>query len=148
LVAETEWRWRVDGVPKGQPRPRAFARRTVDGGIVARVHDAGTAEAWKGAVALAARPIRPSAPIERPVRVEVAFLLPRPRTLYRRRDPEGEVVSFARPDLDNLVKAVLDALTVDGWWRDDALVAELLATKGYHGKDGRPGARIRIRRLE
>ena len=38
------------GIPKGQPRPRAFSRNGH-----ARVFDPGTAEGWKSAVAVAAQ---------------------------------------------------------------------------------------------
>jgi len=45
----------VPGEPKGQPRPRAFARKMGDK-FVARVFDAATAEGWKGAIAAVAQP--------------------------------------------------------------------------------------------
>lgn len=34
-----------------------------------------------------------------------------------------------RPDLDNLAKLALDAMTAAGYWRDDSQVTELLAAK-------------------
>lgn len=49
------------------------------------------------------------------------------------------------PDLDNLAKAALDALTELGFWRDDAQICGLIVTKIY---DDRVGATIRIERDE
>jgi Holliday junction resolvase RusA-like endonuclease len=56
----------VDGLPKGQPRPRAFARKVGDR-VVARVHDSGSAEGWKSDVARASMPHRPAAPLDGPI---------------------------------------------------------------------------------
>jgi Holliday junction resolvase RusA-like endonuclease len=134
----------VDGLPKGQPRPRACTRR-IGNRIVARVHEAGTAEGWKGLIAVVATPLRPSSPLLCPVEVSIRFRLPRPKSLCRRKDPDGELLALCKPDLDNAAKAVLDCLTQIGWWRDDAQVVRLIVEKVYHAKDGRPGADISIR---
>lgn len=134
----------VFGIPKAQPRVRAFARKMGDK-YVARVYDAGTAEAWKSLVVEAARPHRPETPLEGPLLVAITFYLKRPKRLCRKKDPNGALPAISKPDIDNTVKAVLDALTQDGWWRDDAQVCELRATKLYHAKDGVPGAHIVIK---
>lgn len=124
----------VRGIPKGQPRPRATIR-----GKHAGVYDPGTASTWKHAIILEARPLRPRVPIAVPVRVAVEFRMPRPKRL-----PVGVVWCKARPDVDNLAKALLDALADDGWFADDALVVELSVRKVYHRKDGVPGASVEI----
>lgn len=129
--------FRVDGIPKGQPRPRAFARN----GHV-RVYDPGTAEAWKSAIAEAARPHLPATPIEGPVMLTCHFEMPRPKRLMRTSDPLGPVDHLAKPDVDNLIKAISDSLTQIGMWRDDCQVAYLKAGKVYHGKNDRPGALV------
>src|SRR4029077_12784124 len=49
------FRFVVIGDPKGQPRPRAFAKKIGINTYVARVYDAASAEAWKSAIALSAR---------------------------------------------------------------------------------------------
>lgn len=114
------------GIPKGQPRPRAFARNGK-----ARVYDPGTAEAWKGAVALA---VGPRAPVTGPVRVDLAFAMPRPKAHL---DSRGRIKDSApgyhtgKPDADNLAKGCLDALTTMRVWQDDAQVASLRVTKRY-----------------
>lgn len=131
------------GIPRAQPRPRAFARR-IGGRFTARVFEAGTAEAWKADVVRAGEPYRPELVLETPVEVWIDFYLPRPKRLMRKRDPSGPVWAEGRPDVENLAKAVLDALTQDGWWSDDCLVVRLTATKQYHAVGGRPGAMIAL----
>ncbi len=138
---------RVDGIPKGQPRSRS--RKGQRG-----VYDPGTAEGWKEDVVRAFMPSRPLSPIDEPLRIDIDFYFPRPRTLNPRvraayggssRDiPRGAVLFFAKPDRDNADKAVLDALTDMGYIRDDALAADGLLRRRYHGEGGRPGAQIRI----
>ena len=120
----------VPGDPRGQPRPRAFYRK----GLGVRVYDAGTAEGWKSQVALAMRHGIASVPTADPVRLELRFVLARPKSHYdkagivRKRMPRSHT---AKPDVDNLAKAVLDAIQHLGVWVDDAQVTELLVTKRW-----------------
>lgn len=141
----------VSGEPKGQPRPRAFARK-MGGKFVARVFDAGTAEAWKGAIAVAAAQHKPAAPISGPVRLRICFYIARPKGHYTAGKVERGLRATAphyhvgKPDADNLAKAVMDALTQCGWfWGDDAQVAVLTAAKLY--ADSGTGAQIEIREV-
>lgn len=142
-------RFFVQGHPKGQPRMRAFARRMGEK-VIARVYDGGSAEGWKGQVALAAKEYLPVPPFEIPVVLHLEFYFPRPRSHYRAGKRSAELRDSApgyftsRPDADNLSKAVMDALTVLRMWRDDAQVVHLIARKLYD--DGRgPGCIISIR---
>lgn len=138
----------AQGIPKGQPRPRAFARN-IGGQWTARVYDAGTAEGWKSCIADAARkgniPIRP---LTGPIKLSLLFTMPRLASHFKR---TGEVKPGApfwhvvRYDLDNLDKAVLDALTVLGFWKDDSQIAELESSKVYGDV---PGCRIVIQELD
>lgn len=134
----------VAGIPKGQPRPRAF----VGPSGKARVFDAGTAEGWKATIAQEAQATGiVGLELEGPIELQVRFLLPRPKRLCRRSDPAGPVPSASKPDLDNLLKAVMDALTGVRVWRDDAQVVTISASKSYAPKDApqRAGAVISIR---
>lgn len=163
----------VRGEPKGQPRPRAFARN----GMV-RMYDPGTAEAWKGLIAAAWREQIPSpVTFEGPVALKVRFLMPRPKAHYWPAGKctackgKGEIQSLSganlatciqcggtgklgpqlrteapvwhtgKPDTDNLLKAVMDALTQLGVWKDDAQVCEVHSLKQYAAE---PGAKITI----
>jgi len=129
----------VYGVPKAQPRPRSFAVKGK-----ARMYNPATAEGWKQRIGTAALTQRPGTPLQGPLRVSIDFYLPRPKRLCRKKDPNGPIRHTAKPDRDNLEKAVLDALTAIGFWGDDCQVCAGQVRKFYHGKDAQPGARIRI----
>lgn len=118
----------AQGNPKGQPRPRAFAFHGK-----ARVFDPGTAEGWKSCVAEAAKPHLPEKPIETPVKMWVRFYMPRPKKHFNKTGLRPDAPEFftGKPDADNLAKAVMDALTILGMWRDDSLVYDLRAEKIY-----------------
>lgn len=140
----------VEGDPKPQPRPRAFARQ-VGGVAVARVYDAGTAEGWKARVVVAGAPHRPPSPIVDPLQVEIHFRFARPKGHYRTGKnahllaSDSPVCHSSKPDLDNLAKAVLDALTQDGWWRDDSQINGIAITKRWIADASeRPGCSISI----
>jgi Holliday junction resolvase RusA-like endonuclease len=134
----------AEGEPKGQPRPRAFARK-MGGKFVARVYDAGTAEGWKSQVAAAARPFL-AMPIEEPLALSLDFRMPRPKAHFGKRGLKEWAPSFftGRPDVDNLAKAVMDALTILGLWTEDALVVRLCASKRYIHTGERPGVHVRV----
>lgn len=138
----------VDGHPKGQPRPRAFAKAMGGGKFSARVFDSGQAEGWKGCVALAARPFLPPTPYAGPVWLRLWFAMPRPGKHYRESAKAGRSLKdnaptwhTGKPDSDNLAKAVLDVLTQIGMWADDAAVCKLEVGKVYGEK---PGCNVKI----
>ena len=147
----TAW---VEGTPKAQPRARAFAR-----GGKARLYTPGTAEHWKGQIALAFKELRPETPIASPVRIFVGAVMPRPGRLCRKKDPVHALPHDKKPDPDNIAKAILDALTTIGVWEDDKLVSDLRCTMVYaarvdtreaSGWLGRatPGAHIEIETID
>ncbi len=134
------------GRPKGQPRARS--RRGLRG-----VYDPGTADSWKGDIQRAFAPWRRDHPLDEPLKVLVDFHFPRPKTFNKRtRDaygatkkiPIGPVIFTAKPDPDNALKAVLDAMTDCGYMRDDAIVADVGAAKFYAGTGEPPGAVVTV----
>lgn len=72
----------VLGTPKAQPRARSFVLRgkggrpilSKTGQPILRVHEAGSAEEWKQAVALAAKDFVPMPPLQGPLRVGTATM--------------------------------------------------------------------------
>lgn len=126
----------VPGEPKGQPRPRAFAMKLAGGKYSARVFDSGTAEGWKSQIASVAVQHRPKIPAADHVSVALTFNFKRPGSHFK-----GKTLTLrenrpywhtAKPDGDNLAKAVLDTLTqLGGFWRDDSQVATLHVNKVY-----------------
>lgn len=141
------------GAPKGQPRPRAFARK-FGNKFVARVFDAGTAEGWKSCVAMAAKSHTPDTLFEGPVNAALAFYFSRPKSHFRTgknahllRD-DAPAYHTSKPDADNLAKAVLDAMTqMGGWWRDDQQVAGLTVVKWWAGANAPAGVSVIINRM-
>lgn len=132
----------IPGEPKGQPRPRAFAFKGK-----ARVYNPGTAEAFKGAVALAVRPFLPAQPIECPLSVRLFCHFQRPKSHYTKKGlrPTAPVHHTSTPDADNVLKSVCDALTGVGLWRDDSQVARAEIRKEYGDT---PGCWLEVRVIE
>ena len=138
----------VSGEPKPQPRPRAFVRPNGKAGT----YDNGKAKAWKQEIIVEA--IRAKFPkrLVGPIRLQAEFYLPRPERLRKKDSPTEAVPHINVPDIDNLLKAVMDALSVYGLWKDDRQVAEVAAYKRYVGLDVRqwngPHAVIEISQME
>lgn len=136
----------VLGDPKGQPRPRAFSR-----GGMTRVYDPGTAEAWKSQIAIAFKDAKPAdfTPFEGPVNLNIHFFFTRPKSHFNRHGLKPDAPRFVtkKPDADNAAKAVMDALTTLGVWRDDAQVGILSVSKRYTDTP-QAGAKIGINELE
>lgn len=124
---------------------RPFAMETY-----VRAKRAGTSRSWKTLLQLTSRRFRPREPLSGPVYVSMAFFLKRPAKPDRDRkrtdpdDPSGAFPHDSKPDRDNLDKAVLDAMTNDRWFADDAKVAAGEISKWYAGMGESTGARITV----
>lgn len=137
------------GIPKGQPRVRAFVR-----GRHAGVYDPGTADDFKGAIMIAAlaailglaRPV-----FTGPTRCDAAFVFPRPKSHFT---SKGQIKLTApmwhiqKPDRDNLDKCLLDALTKLQMWGDDCQVCAGHISKRFAAMDEASGCHITINALE
>ena len=121
----------VNGLPKAQPRPRMTARD--------HVYNPGSANAWKDAVCAEFLSCRRGSPTAHPVRLGVKFFLPYPA---RAKGKERDAPHAKKPDLDNLLKAVMDAMSMAGVWEDDSRVYETAASKWQTG--GKTGAQITV----
>lgn len=110
----------VAGNPKGQPRPRAFVLHGH-----ARVYDAHTAEGWKSLIALAVK-WAGITKFEGAVYLRAEFFFSRPKSHFNKSGlkPSSPKHHTSRPDLDNLEKAAMDALTHLGAWIDDSYVVQ------------------------
>lgn len=90
---------------------------------------------------------------EGPCGLSASFLFTRPKGHYRtgrfadllREDAPVWPVAKGKDDLDKLLRAVCDALTIAGVWGDDSQVAEFgQVRKGWALHGGQPGAVIRV----
>jgi len=78
-----------------------------------------------------------------PIKLEVDFFLPRPKSIPKSQRPSPIVP----PDLDKLIRAVGDAIGQSGLiWGDDSQIVEIAATKQY-ADNRQPGAVIVIKSL-
>jgi Holliday junction resolvase RusA-like endonuclease len=124
----------VAGTPVPQGSMRAFTRN----GKTWATSDNPRTRPWKAAVTSAAARVVEDAGLanpcyeRHPVAVAITFRFPRPKGHYGVRGllPSAPAQMTGRPDIDKLVRAVLDALT-GIVWRDDAQVVVLDVRKVY-----------------
>jgi Holliday junction resolvase RusA-like endonuclease len=131
----------IHGAPAPQGSKVAFSRKG-SRKVVMLEQTRKTLDPWRRAVTLQARrQYRRPVPLDVPLSVGMMFVLARPRTVRR---PHPSVT----PDLSKLVRAVEDALTDAGVWRDDALVVRYHELeKRYAAAGEEPGVRVSIRPL-
>lgn len=116
--------WRIDGDPKPKGSMRSVGNRMVN--------DNPDCDKWIQDIRIQLVGRRM---YEGPIKVELRFYLPRGKTV-RRQQPH------VKPDLDKLVRAVLDAMT--GYcYKDDGQVVIIEAMKEY-ADFGHPGVEIRL----
>ena len=149
----------VEGLPKGQPRPRA--RRA---GKHVVMYNPGTADDWVDAIRAAVSSHvdldqRWSAPMllhkgaNNALSVTMHFVFPRPKSHFRTGKysdlikDSAPVTHTSKPDLDNGVKLVCDALGTPKHpliYSDDACVVSIVSSKRW-AKQGEPsGLRLLI----
>lgn len=117
--------FRADGVPVPQG-----SMKVINGRVL---HSQGSALAvWRSTVAFAAK-IAGAKVTDEPVEMTMVFIMPKPKTVKRD-------LPTVPPDLDKLVRGVLDALT-HVCYSDDAQVVSINAHKVYGAT---PGVEIRL----
>lgn len=137
----SSYSFEVRGIPKPQPRGRAVTRKGGHAGIV----DPGTSDYWKALVREASRPVKPREPLAGPLQVAIWFRFDRPNAHYGKKGlkPKAPAHHTQRPDVDNLAKAVLDAMTNEAWWGDDDQICLLTITKAWGTVEDR-GATVAV----
>jgi Holliday junction resolvase RusA-like endonuclease len=123
----------VYGTPKAAPRPRA--------GRYGVYHDP-SADHWKELVTLGYLGSRDLL-TEGPVVVRLEFIFERSKKTSKAVQ-YVEIFHTKKPDIDNLEKSVLDALTKAGAWKDDAYVASIHSVKRYARFGEKPGVHIAL----
>jgi Holliday junction resolvase RusA-like endonuclease len=144
----------IHGDPKGQPRPRAFARK-MGAKYVARVYDSDVADEWKqcvdNAIVKSCYEHKPALVEGQPFEVVATFWMRRPKSHFN----AGGFVKLnapirhaQKPDADNLVKLVLDRISRSNLiWRDDSQVAYLTVAKYWADKDENVGCNLTLQPL-
>ena len=124
----------VYGNPVAQGRPR-FSRQ---GGFV-RTYDPAKSKDYKAQIRLELQPLlsRPEfSPIDRDCRLSLTVYRAIPKSFSKKNWQEalsGKIRPTTKPDTDNYVKGVLDALN-GVILKDDSIVCELTAQKLYSDK--------------
>lgn len=128
----------VGGTVVPQPRQR---HGVIDGTVMNFTPRKHPVQGYKATVTLAARMARPRDwPLDAAYRVLIVVVVPRPQRLGKR---PGVILSNTKPDGDNYLKAILDALKSE-LLNDDGQAADIRVVKVY-AADGLPlAARILV----
>lgn len=124
----------VAGAPygKGRPRVSSFGGR-------ARMYTPEKTVAYENLVRISADIAMGSMPvITGPVSVFMRILVPTPASMPKKRQKEamaGLLMPTKKPDIDNVEKAIFDALN-GVVWKDDVQVVDVTKSKRYSEKPG------------
>lgn len=124
--------FQILGPPKHQQR-----HRHVTTGKFTRTYDPSAKD--KTNFLLQAKQYAPKSPIVGAVKLRVWFCMPRPKSHYRTGKFAGILKDSApirhtkKPDIDNLLKLVMDSLN-KVFWKDDSQVCNVIAQKLYDEK--------------
>lgn len=107
----TEVRFTVPAIPVSQPRQR---HRVISAGGRTFAHNYvpknDPVNAYKAAIQYAATQVYHDAPHDGPVSLAVVFVFPRPQAMRWKTKPMPRARHCGKPDADNLMKALTDAL--------------------------------------
>lgn len=141
----------VYGVPIAQPRTRAMGRLGRDGKPFAHVYEPGNkhspARQWKSDIRWTVKQQmenKNKALIGGPVQLLATFYMPRTKELSKDKYPAGVMPHVVKPDLENMVKLLQDALT-GVMIIDDKQIFVVTASKYYHAKKEGPRVEVTIR---
>jgi Holliday junction resolvase RusA-like endonuclease len=138
----------VPGIPIALPRERATVAYFRQGGQLkayAKLYtpeDSDIAD-YKRAIASSVSVSYAGDVMVCPVSVIVDFIMPRPKSLIWVRKPMVRLPCRDVPDVDNLFKAVADALT-GALWKDDRQIWECRLRKYYAAGDERPHTKVMV----
>jgi len=125
----------IDGIPVPQGSMRAIS---INGRARVFHNSDKKLRIWRSAVAQAAAMALDGNPgYDEPVNVWMEFRLPRPPST-RREAPS------VKPDLDKLIRAVLDALEQSGVIKNDSRVCHITAQKSYAELGSEPGMDLAV----
>lgn len=138
------WTWDVYGLPAPQGSKTAYVRN----GRASLVESSKELPAWRDSVIYSVRTgKRPKTPLAEPVHVGLEFRFPRPKSHYGKDGgikPAAASLHTVKPDLDKLIRGVLDALVIAQVLTDDATVSSIFAEKRYVYPSELPGCTILV----
>ncbi|MNP23881.1 Endodeoxyribonuclease RusA [compost metagenome] len=131
----------VYGEPVAQGRPKF----STAGGFP-KAYDPKKSRDYKDYVRLAAVEYAPKAPLEGPLGMVLTVYRSTPKSFSKRKSAmaeEGKITPTTKPDVDNYLKGVKDALK-GIIWCDDSQVVDVYARKRY---SARPRIEVKIKQL-
>ena len=119
-----------------EPYPRVLSAKVfkIKGQLIAKVHPTHRTDSYQKDLEKLLSIAWKQPPLTGPLRMFVLFYLPRPKD--PKASKERRPYPIVTPDIDNLVKALLDPMTKCRVWVDDSQVVSLTAQKRY--ADGEP----------
>jgi Holliday junction resolvase RusA-like endonuclease len=135
----------VPAVPVAQPRARATA---ING--MARMYEAKKSHPiheFKATCRMACDSAFRKAPLTGPLHVMLEFLFPRPAAKQWKSRAMVREWKTTKPDVDNLAKAVFDALN-GIMWADDSQIVTCSVGKMIASGDEQPGVKVTVIDLE
>lgn len=137
----------VPALPKAQPRQRH--RIISAGGRTFAQNYTPTKDpvnAFKATVRMAAEEAYQGAPLAGPLRVDLVFVFPRQKAKVWKSRPMPRYPHTGKPDRDNLMKSLQDAL--NGLvWTDDAIICAGDTQKWHAAGDEQPHVEVRIEKI-
>lgn len=143
IIEQQIIKFTVYGEPVAQGRPKLT---TING--MARAYDPKKSRDWKDYVKLAAGEHAPQALLEGPLHLEVTIYRQTTKAISSSRKKaeaaeQGDILPVSKPDVDNYLKGVKDALN-GVIWKDDSQVTDVIARKRY---SARPRVEVIIKTL-
>ena len=132
----------IHGPPVGKQRARTYRR-----GKVTRTVTPTKTRDYEALVGQLAAAHWRGEPSTGPIRLHLVVVKPRPKRMGRKADPEGRVRCLATPDLDNVAKAISDAMN-GVIYKDDGQICELMATKWYTAKGEGAHVEVTVEEIE
>ena len=131
----------VYGEPVAQARPRAT---TINGRV--KMYDPKKSSEYKNYIRLVASQHAPKELLDGPIQLDVKIYKPTLKSFSKKKKEmaeQGILRPTTKPDVDNYVKAIKDALK-NVIWKDDSQVVDLQVSKFYSEK---PRVEIKIEQI-
>lgn len=139
-----EINYTVVGIPKPQARPKVFHRTLKSGKPFVSTYS--PKSDWFHLVYTESLKIKNTLKnrLVGALELNLTFCMPIPKSISKKKREQLHYVT-KKPDVDNLAKAVMDAINQVGIWEDDSQVSRLVVGKIYSDE---PRCIISIREIE
>jgi Holliday junction resolvase RusA-like endonuclease len=138
----------IPGTPIGKGRPLSSLMKDKQGKQFIHHRTPEKTRRWEDTAAAHMRVRWGQPKFSGAMELEVIALFPRPQRLMRASDPNERVPHLAKPDADNIAKAVCDALQNSGAVTDDAIIVRLTVTKFYADREEQPYVLVILRQFQ